>query len=177
MQKNALFWLPRISSIVVGYIAFAFLTESIISTTGVMSLVASIFGILATAAVVFFWKRLKKEKILVLLPLGFWFGLFMYFILGGFAQNLNLIRFVFLSTLAGTLTGLAYYTWAHQLVGGILYIGLGLFYLLIAFGNVSFFAILIITGFLAQTGGTFLFEHIKAQSLSKNKDDQPENRK
>lgn len=149
------YWVARISSIIISYIAIAFFTEATFPTGFVRVAIAILIGLLGTMWVLYNTWQKAQPRLLAMLPFGYWLGLSAYYLLGGFPQ-LTIVQYLYLSILAGSLTLLSYYAWENYFVGGMIYIGLGLFYLFIAFNRVQVIGLLFVIGFLWQTGTLFL---------------------
>jgi hypothetical protein len=207
MKNHIQYWLPRISSIIISYVVYIFMTESTLKLSDEKTFFAVFMGIALSIVILIAWiisnkpfnllknlpikpktlpalpKKLPidlaplnsvlklshfsipnnyqfdRNIILGLLPLGFWFGLFWYFVMGGFLEDVTFPGFIFLSIVAGLPMVFSLYSWLNPNTGGILYIVLGIFYFLLSLNHVASIALIVITSFLFQTGILFIIEN------------------
>ena len=144
--------LPRLLTILVSYVSFAFLIDLTQPGISFRKFIALIVGIIATGGVIYYQKQKKQKQYFTLLPLGLWAMLATIFMLRGFLPSIGLVRFIFLSVLAGLPTGLSYYTWKYNQLGGLVYVGMGLFYFLLAFNRVNVIPLATVVLTLVGTG-------------------------
>jgi len=153
MNVDVAYWLPRVSAIVISYIAVAFLSVSTVRVSSIEVVLSIVVGISATAGIWYQWARTDR-RYLSFLPAGVLAAYLIVFFLGGF--GLDFLRFIFLMMLASTPMWINFYAWQNPRMGGAFYIGLGIFYLLIGFRQVAWLAMVLVVGFLVQTGTLFV---------------------
>lgn len=155
--ESFIFYLPRVISVFISLIVFAFFTEAMVSLNSNAQLIANVVGLIVGFAIVFlaFYKR--HLRTLMLLPLAYWLSLVLYFFQGGFVSSLNFIQFGFLSLLAGLITGLSYYAWYNYKIGGVIYCALGVIYFLMTLRQLPLYAIAFVLFVLCATGIMYYF--------------------
>lgn len=160
MNTKIAYWLPRVSAIVISYVAVAFLSLSTVRVSSAAGLMAVIVGLAATAGIWYQWAR-TDQKYLSFLPGGVLAAYLVVFLMGGF--GMGFLQFVFLMALASAPMWMCFYAWQTPKTGGGLYIGLGLFYLLVGFGRVGWVTMILVVFLLAQTGFLFMAGSSKKQ--------------
>ncbi|NTV31497.1 hypothetical protein HGA91_05990 [candidate division WWE3 bacterium] len=164
VTPTVLYRLPRVVSIILSYIVFAFLIALTRDDATMPKIIGAIAGIAVTAGIIWYTKKQQNNQLYTLLPLGLWFGLLVCFMTGGFTPTISFIRFLFLSILTGTMTALSYYAWQYNQIGGLTYVGLGLFYFFLAVSKVGLLSLFFSVGLFIITGGTYYYqEYLQAK--------------
>lgn len=149
---------PRAISIFISYLVFAFLIELIREDAFISVLVGVVVGVAATAGIIYIQRKKKQSQLFTLLPLGLWIGLLFTFFARGFDPTIDFVQFIFLSVLAGLLTVLSYYAWTYTQIGGLTYIGIGMFYFFLAVNRVPMLSLFFTVGLFVITGVSYYYQ-------------------
>ncbi len=155
MLPKVLYITSRVLAILIGVVVFAFITEGFGSVTFTMKLAGALFTLLTAGGLIYFAMRQKNDRWLALLPVAYWVALLVIFLMGGFVNDMNFIRFLFVSLVASITTALAFYAWRSNQLGGSMYVALGVVYIFLAFKRVETLPLIIVLTILLATGVMF----------------------
>lgn len=165
LLRRILFLTPRGISIIASYMAFSFLSEGAQPASEVIRRIGLVVGGLVTLGVIVRFSTNRNWHRLTLLPVGLWSTLFVYYLLGGAGFQINLIQFIYLSVLTGSVTALAWYSWHNYQAGGVIYALLGIFYLLIGINRVPALSLVTVLITMVGTGTMYWFTPQQIDSL------------